>query len=200
MLDVFSVDKIFLFIAFVIPGFVTYKVYELICASGETPDFGTKIIDAIAYSCMNYAALSLLIYAVESSKLRDVHPELYILFYVFTLLIFPIILAFIWKKMRLSQWAQSNAPHPTKKAWDFFFSQRKTCFLVITLSDGTKVGGFFGLNSFATSYPEPYELFIEEEWILSEDGAFDRAVNGSLGILVSGSDIRLVNVYPDNSN
>jgi hypothetical protein len=102
--------------------------------------------------------------------------------------------------MRLSQMAQNNAPHPSKKAWDFFFSQRKQCFIIVTLSDGTKVGGFFGSNSFATSYPAPYELFIEKEWTLSAEGGFDRVVNGTPGILVAGTDIRFISIYPYDVN
>ncbi len=195
-MDVFETDKLFLFIAFVVPGFITYKTYELISASGNTDDFGTKIVDAIAYSCVNYSILSLPIYSAENSRLAVVHPQLYILFYVFVVFVFPVVLAFWWRKIRLSDFAQRNAPHPTLLPWDFVFSQKKPYFIVITLQNGMPVAGYYGSQSFASSYPAQPQIYLEKEWLLNESGGFDREVEGTVGILVIASEIKTINFFP----
>lgn len=195
-LDVFEVDKLFLFIAFVIPGFITYKTYELISSSGRTEDFGTKIIDAIAYSCVNYSLLGLLIYSVETSKLSKAHPGLYVFFYIFVVLVFPVFLAFIWKRIRLSEFIQRNAPHPTLMPWDYVFSQKKPYFLIITLLNGEKIGGYYGPSSFASSFPAKPQIYLEKEWIINSQGGFEREVNNTSGVLILSSEIQSINYYP----
>lgn len=195
-LDVFEADKLFLFIAFVVPGFITLKTYELISSSGKVEDFGTKIIDAIAYSCVNYSLLGILIYSVETSRLSNVHPKLYVAFYVFVVLVFPAIIAFIWKKIRLSDFAQKNAPHPTLMPWDYVFSKRIPYYLAITLTNGEKIGGYYGPNSFASGFPSSPQIFMEKEWIINSDGGFDREVDGTIGVIVLSNEIQSISYYP----
>jgi hypothetical protein len=47
------------------------------------------------------------------------------------------------------------------------------------------VGGVFSENSFASSYPDPEDLYLEEVWQVSDDGAFERAIPGTRGLWVS---------------
>lgn len=68
-MDIWSLDKLALFIAFVIPGFITMKVYGLLAATGHR-DSSQQLIDAVAYSCLNYAVLAFPILALESSNAK----------------------------------------------------------------------------------------------------------------------------------
>lgn len=139
-MDIFESGKLVLFIIFVIPGFVSIKAYELFfpASSKEAAD---RIVDAIAYSCVNYSFLFLPIYLVEKNNISSNHFVFYLIFYVFVILGFPVLMAYAWKKMRESKLFQRNMAHPTEKPWDFVFSQRKSYWMKITLNDGRVIGG-----------------------------------------------------------
>jgi hypothetical protein len=54
------------------------------------------------------------------------------------------------------------------------------------------LGGYFGENSFATSSPEPQEIYVEEVWRLDEDGRFVERVEGTDGAMVNREDCELI--------
>ncbi|XKU41496.1 DUF6338 family protein [Pseudomonas [fluorescens] ATCC 17400] len=165
-----------------------HQVLSAALFSGGVRNAADQVVDAIAYSCINYALFLWLIFAVEGSSLRTVHPLLYGLFYVMVLLVGPVVWAVVWKWMRSWQVFQKNAPHPTVKPWDFVFQQRKPYWIIVHLKGGGTLGGLYGTRSFASSAPAPEQIYLEEEWIV-ENGALIRAVQSSAGVLVSGSEI-----------
>jgi len=65
-------------------------------------------------------------------------------------------------------------------------------FVRIKLRDGERVGGVFGEDSFATAYPEPQDVFLEEAWRLRQEGSFLEPLEGTAGLLVPGTSIELV--------
>lgn len=193
-MSIWEADKLVLFIAFVIPGFVALKTYELLFPS-ERQDSSKQVIDAVAYSCLNYAFLFWPIWAVEAADLDSSHPNLYALFYLFVLFGAPVAWILLWKRVRESDAFQSLAPHPTQKPWDFVFGQRRTYWIVVTLKNGKRIAGMYGENSFASSAPADEEIYLEQEWILNEDGGFDRPADQTAGIIVLASEIATVELY-----
>lgn len=85
---------------------------------------------------------------------------------------------------------QKNAPHPTLRAWDYVFAQGKSYYIVVTLMNGSKLGGVYSSSSFTSSYPEEPQIFLEKAWIINSDGGFDRERNNSEGILILAKDIQ----------
>ena len=81
--------------------------------------------------------------------------------------------------------------HPTRTAWDWFVSYHSPFFIRFILKskdkDGktTMVGGFYGGESFASSFPEEPEIYVEEVWYLNpETGVFEQKIEGSLGMVI----------------
>lgn len=68
-LDIWQADKLFLFIAFVMPGFISIKCYQLF-HPGIVRNVADQIVDAIAYSCINYSLFLWLIFAVEGARCK----------------------------------------------------------------------------------------------------------------------------------
>ena len=122
-MDIWDANKLILFIAFVIPGFVSLKTYELLLPT-ETKESDKRLIDAVAYSSINYALLLWPIYEIEAHQVREAYPTAYILFYVFVLFLAPVAWAWIVKILRTTNFFQSAMPHPTAKPWDYIFAQR----------------------------------------------------------------------------
>lgn len=143
-MDIWEIDKLFLFIAFVIPGFISLKFYQLLYP-GVLRNASDQLVDAIAYSCVNYALLLWLILIVESSSLQVVHQNFYYLFYAFVLFVAPIIWVLLWSWLRTRELFQKNAPHPVAKPWDFVFQQRKQYWVIVYLKSGEQIGGKFSM-------------------------------------------------------
>ncbi|MCF5715465.1 hypothetical protein I9H06_10880 [Pseudomonas tremae] len=187
-MDIWAADKLVLFIAFVIPGFLSIKFYQLIFP-GTVRNASDQLVDAVAYSCINYALLFWAVVYVEDHALRAVHPVLYYLFYVFVLFVSPFLLVLTWKWLRTHEKFKGSAPHPTAKPWDYVFKQAKPYWIVVYLKNGKMVGGKYSGQSFASSYPVEEQIFLEEAWIVNADGILDRAIKGSAGVLVMASEI-----------
>ncbi len=187
-MDIWETDKLILFIAFVIPGFISLKVYDLL-SYGNKVKSSDSIIDAVAYSSLNYAILSAPIWLIENYNIQEGHPVLYGLFYFIVLFISPIIIAWGWNKLRKNNFFQDKMTHPIAKPWDYIFSQRKLYWVKITLKSGKLIGGRYGEKSFSSSYPEEEQLYLEETWIMKENGGFDRPKKRTSGILISSSEI-----------
>ena len=66
-MEIFESSKLVLFIIFAIPGFISIKTYSLLCPN-QDKDSTKLIIDAITYSCLNYALLGPLIYMMLFSN------------------------------------------------------------------------------------------------------------------------------------
>ena len=71
-MDIWDANKLLLFIAFVIPGFVSLKTYELLFP-GAPKESDKLLIDAVAYSSINYALLLWPIYSIETHQVRQSH-------------------------------------------------------------------------------------------------------------------------------
>ena len=193
-MDIWETNKLLLFIGFVIPGFVSLKIYELLLPS-SSKESSKQLIDAVAYSCVNYALLLWPIYEVEISQIRTTHTSAYIAFYVFVLLIAPVAWAFLFKKLRTTQYFQGAMPHPTAKPWDYVFGQRKPYWIVVTLKDGKQIAGRYDASSFASSAPAPEQLYLEEAWVLNDEGGFERKRADTAGIMILAPDIVTIELF-----
>jgi len=182
-MDIWDLNKLTIFIAFVIPGFISIKCYELFFPSSK--DASDKLIDAVSYSSINYALLILPITIVEKSSIKATCP----LTYIFVFLLAPIIWVIVWKHLRTSQFFQKNMPHPTLKPWDFVFAQQKPYWIKVTLKNGTTIAGLYADKSFASSTPAQEQIYLEQTWVLNANGGFERAKNDTAGVIILSNEI-----------
>ncbi|WP_328222417.1 DUF6338 family protein [Aeromonas caviae] len=191
-LEALELDKLLLFIAFVMPGFIAIKAYELFAVASERKSTSEQLIDAVSYSCINYVLWLPVVYVVESGELRNVHFWLYVLFYFLVLFVSPVVISYTWLKVRVKRFKQ----HPIQKPWDFVFSSMEDPhWVVVTLKSGEKVGGYYGPGSFASNSPAPEQIFLKNSWIINEDGGFERVKETSAGILILSSEILYLEFY-----
>jgi hypothetical protein len=112
-------------------------------------------------------------------------------------LIMPVAWAFVIVAAQnlLAQRGLFLAAAPT--AWDHYFHDRRPCWIVVHLSDNRKLGGRFGRRSYASSYPDPGHLYIEQLWTLDENGGFVGPVAQSRGIVLRPGDYQMVEFFDD---
>lgn len=190
-MDIWQTDKLILFLAFVIPGFISIKCYQLVFP-GTSRASSDQLIDAIAYSCINYAILAVPIVLVEQNNAFHGRPFFYYFFYLFVLFLAPILWVLIWKYIRTRDLFQRNAPHPIAKPWDFVFQQRKPYWVKVTLRDRTVVAGRYGAKSFTSSAPADEQIYLEERWLLGDKGQFLKKVDRTAGVLVLSDEISYI--------
>ena len=194
--------QITVILAAVMPGFV-YQVSRRRIA-GPDPDeieFGTRVLRAIMASAV-FAGLYAVIFGRPlrgylrnpDSVIEDVEG----LGWLFLLLVVVI----PWLAARLAFYLSTSARwlaitarlrdklhlrrqwDPTPSAWDFAFSTREPGWVRVRTADGTWVGGWFGENSFASSYPDPQELYLEAGYVMAPDGTFTEALSAPSGLFV----------------
>ncbi len=64
--------------------------------------------------------------------------------------------------------------------------------MLITLTGGTEIAGYFGRRSMASSDPERKDIYIERVYTVPADGGPWQEVERSLEMLVNGSQIAYI--------
>jgi len=85
--------------------------------------------------------------------------------------------------------------HPTRRAYDYAFSDRDESFLIIVFKDGTNVYGFFGQDSLAASDPNRSDIFLERLYDVGDGGQWSESVP-SRSALIALDDIRSIEFVP----
>ncbi|MFU1555307.1 DUF6338 family protein [Aeromonas sp. A04] len=190
-LEILELNKLLLFVAFVMPGFIAIKAYELFAVASERKSTSEQLIDAVSYSCINYVIWLPVVYMVESGELKNVHFWLYVIFYFLVLFVSPVLISYLWVTVRVKKLSL----HPIQKPWDYVFSKRQMYWVIVTLKSGEKVGGLYGSESFASSSPAPEQIFLQDSWIINDDKCLERTKDGSAGILILSSEILYLEFY-----
>lgn len=155
----------------VVPGFV----YQITRRSlrGPSPDeveLGVRVLRSIVTSAL-FAGLYLmalgqrLVDAVMGRGLTDAQPRWTAAVGLALVVIVPVVSAHVVFYLTTAKWWQRGKdalitqlrlrrPYdPTPSAWDASFSSREPGWVRVLTTDGVWIGGWFGLDSFATSFP-----------------------------------------------
>ena len=104
----------------------------------------------------------------------------------------PVVLGILAVRILKSSRLRGLAQHPTPMAWDYFFGRGKSCFMLCRLKNGKSIAGYFGPNSFASSFPNPRGIYLEQTWLMDSDGRLTQPIPGSSGVLLSFDECELV--------
>ena len=183
-------DKLILFLLFFIPGFISLKVYDLFIAS-ERRDFSKAWFDAVTYSALNYGFFSWLLFLMQQYNWAANCPWGYYVALLIIIFVAPICWPGILLKAMKCEKIRDKIKtlHPISKAWDYVFDKKEPCWVIITLKDGRKIGGVYGFNSFASSFPAEEQIYLEQALKLDEQGRFKNAIAQTTGIIVLGREI-----------
>ncbi len=200
-MDIWTVDKLALFILFFVPGFISIKVYDLMVPR-ESRDFSKSLFDAMGYSTLNFAALFPLIWlvaphiAVVRTGNFNFLQFVFVWFTVLVVMVFaPCCWPFAYFGFSRFPFVAKHFVNPIQKPWDYIFGKRIPFWIIVHLRDGQRIGGKFGSESFASSNPAEEQIYLEELWILDSDGRFQSKVERSKGILVMKEEIRAVEFF-----
>jgi hypothetical protein len=193
-MDIWNAGKLALFLIFFLPGFISMKVYDLMVPV-EPRNASKSLLEAISYSTLNFAALFWLIAIIQTGDFYHQHFIRYSLSVVAIMVVVPACWPFVF--LKLSSWrpVTRHFVNPIKKPWDYVFGKRTPFWIIVHLKNGQKVGGRFGLESFASSNPADEQIYLEEVWLLDEADSFLNPVENSRGIIIMNNEIRAVEFF-----
>jgi hypothetical protein len=169
-----NLQTVLLFIAFVLPGTIFIFVFRLLFPQHEK-ELRTQIIEAISASLINFVILFPLIYYVLAENIVQTHLFLAwgILGFCFVIMpaLWPGVLLIALRFFERHEWINILA----KTGYDAALKDLKNgVYIIIVMLDDRPLVGWFGDDSFCSSYPAPGHLYVEQICEVDEQGRFSR--------------------------
>jgi len=201
-------------LACIVPGFV-YQVSRRRVAGPdpEQADLGERLLHAIASTAVFAGVYALLAgpqirdYVRSPTRALDDVQLLGVYFVIFAIVVpwaAARVVFYVGSNDKVQAWRVAAAKKlhtqrawdPTPSAWDFAFSKGTAGWVRVQLSDGRWLGGWFSSNSYASSYPNPQELFVEVGYLIDENGTFTTDVHAPGGLFIRCTDALSVDFLP----
>jgi hypothetical protein len=199
MPDFNGVENFQLALFFVVPGLVALFVRSKFI-TGRSPTAKEDILSFVVISLVYYGVT---IFIIERTFTAQEAWLTRAVAWVLLLLVGPATFGFILGVAAQKEWGTKLADrlgltivHVIPAAWDWRFSKmpRGGMFVMVTLISGERVAGFFGNNSFASSDIGERDIYIEEEYVITEKGDWD-ARPEKVGVLISAKEIRYIEFW-----
>ena len=171
----------------VAPGFISLKIWGLIHPSQKI-QISESLTEAIIFSSFNYIVTIWLSFLVKDTHFAWIY-------FVAAMIVFPVLWPILLKRILNSTFLKKKIISIIPKSWDYFFSRKECCFMLIHLNNGRIIGGLYGPDSFASSYPEKEDLYLQEVWKVDEEGNFIEKISGSKGVLVHYDVIEYIELF-----
>lgn len=147
-------------------------------------EWGSALLQGMFYSTVNFVLGLPVLYWLVVGHDPLVQPLRYSIAAILSLLIgpivWPLVLVGAFKSKRLA--AHIQIPYPT--AWDFLFDQREAGFVLVHLSGGKLLGGYWGAKSYAGSFPNDGDIYLEAVYAVDEAGFFGDPIPNTRGVLL----------------
>jgi hypothetical protein len=194
-----SLSQLSVLLVFIIPGFVLMRVKRVAYPTVEAAA-GSTVLDSLALSCVVYALTSPLLYLSYLHRWFTLRPVLFAVLALFILLVVPGALGTLYvqlTKTERGRWLREflGFPHPDPTAWDYHFRKQRAYWVWLTFKSGQVMAGLFGPNSFASSFPNKRDLYIEKLLRLDDQGRVVELIESSAGALVMMEDLERVEFF-----
>lgn len=104
----------------------------------------------------------------------------------------------MWKRLGVRGLGWVRVPivatgyEPTPTAWDKAAPSLGGHWVRIRVADGQWVGGWFGNKSYISTYPEPRDIYVEDQHHVDDAGVIGEPVHGSAGFWMAITDEHIV--------
>ena len=187
-----SIEKLVFFLFAVVPGFIAMRVYALKCPPLRQ-EWGNSLIEAVTYSLVNLTLWLWWIVPIVQTPFAKINPFELAAAIACVCFASPVALALGWYKLRPS-WLHKywQMDHPTPRGWDHFTRENHEYWVIFHWKKGGMSGGFFGEHSYASTFPQEPEVYVEEMWRVDDRGVFLEVVENTLGGVVRLSECERV--------
>lgn len=205
-----SLTQVAIFVLIVMPG-VTFATVRTALSGWKSPDYGTsaRLMEAVFVSVLFCGVYAIAFAGVLSRNLNAMPPSASIvtpgtaglavvLFIAAPALVAAAISVKVVRyedprgKTRVRV-IKRNGYRGTPQAWDGkVLHMDQGSFVRIRRADGTYFGGWYSTRSMASTYPRPRDIYIESQWKMKGDGAFDGKIAGTRGVWLAVTDTCVV--------
>lgn len=194
-IDATTLQRLALVAGFVLPGAISMYVYGLKVPQKEF-ELKNRIAEAICFSLLNFIVVGLPVpSALALPLVRDwfvLRWLVMVIAFILVPIVWPFIVVAILQFAERRRWIRVRA----NTAWDDFFGRQTAgCWIQVVLNDDKVIGGRYGSTSFASSWPDPGHLYLQELWAVDTYGNFQYRAIGKPGVLLRPSDYKLLRVY-----
>jgi len=198
-----SLDAVFYTAIFLLPGFLMKLVIDSLSPPKKHSD-GMNLLFCLVLSIANCAVWSWLYNIVL--PLRISTPTrfwlLFVLITVIGCLILACIIGLIKQKKPFKKIIDSlhiNTINTIPTAWDFYFSNQESSHVIVRLSSGDIVYGYYGENSFTSSEIGCHDIYLEKIYIPNDDGVWIEDTQ-TKGILIVQNMIETIEFLGGSTN
>ncbi len=158
----------------------------------------TRAVEFLTLSCVNYGFWVWLLVPLFQNQWIKAQPMLSGLLLALIAFVSPVALALLIAKLQQTQWIGNflgrfgfNTINPIPTAWDYQFTKNDPNWVVVTLKDGSKVFGFYGLKSFTGDEPGHRDIFLEAVFEPTETGEW-APVEDTAGVWISADQLAII--------
>lgn len=202
--ELFTPDNFDFFARYFLAGFILFSVRSRYVL-GERAKPAEIVFEAIILSLINQLVFVVLttfaIWLAARAPILNLSVSTRVLFLA-EVLVLPALLgvAFGWNLRQgwntaVLRRLAMPVVHPTRRAYDYAFSDRDESFVIINFRDGTTVYGFFGPASLAASDPNRSDIYLERLYDVDDDGQWTESTP-SRSALISLDEIRSIEFVP----
>jgi len=186
LLNRFDQSHLLLFIVFVLPGFISLRIWSLIVPRTERT-LKDELLDAFGFGLLN-AVIAVPLFGSIAPDQKWLAYALAVLAFILLPALWPFLIDWI---LRLLQ-AVNVIPLQSHNAWDGLFLRRDPYFMIIHFDDGRRIGAYYGSQSIASLYPNSGYIYVEKLWYLDEHGKFVSEIPDSKGIVLRPNDYKFI--------
>ena len=194
-----STSDLYLILAVLVPGFIYNGVLSHFVPLHQNSEKALVLLRLLTATAFNYALCSPLIYLLATNALFPHHALPQGVTWFLIIFVVPVLLGlarasiiqqdrglWFYKLVRL------RPINPIPTGWDWIFGRTEPCYVLITLTDGTEIAGYFGPRSMASSDSGRKDIFIEKVYDVPADGSAWKELEGTLGMHVDGAQISYI--------
>lgn len=191
---ILSLDQLEVFILFVVPGLVSMSTYRLLMPA-RAIEWSNGLLQGLFYSSLNFVLLAPLIAHLADPGFPRSHPWLFWVGLVLVLLAFPASWPVLLRRVFRWNWVTSRIHIPYPTAWDYLFDMKEPVFVLVHLNKGGLVGGYWGRNSYAGSFPNHGDIYLEAVYKVTERGGFGDPIKNTRGILLRRDEYSYIELF-----
>lgn len=197
MQDLSSLDDFYRILGFLVPGLVVLFVRSQF-VTGRRPPHSAAVLSYLTISVIYYAlALPLLHLALSTSGTWQSPLAWFSLIFVGPAglgLLLGLNVQKNWLRRVLQRWHLSVV-HPIPTAWDWKFGRSGYEWVLVTLKNGTRFGGFCGPESFMSSDPNERDLYIQ--WVYEIDDEGQWSASDERGLFIAAGEVRTIEFWSE---
>ena len=194
MAKLLSVNSLYLILVFIVPGFIALSVRSQFITGRIPSENKASLLSYLTISVI-YGALVLPI--VDPALIQDSRLVWFGVVFVGPIFLGLLLGINIQKDLvrRFLNRFGLYPAHAIPTAWDWKFSSTPEQWVLVTLKDGTRFGGFYGAQSFTSSSPDERDMYIQWVYDIDEDGIWS-VPDSENGLLIAAGEIRTIEFLP----